>query len=558
MRVEGAGPHRLEYADVLPYFRKLETSWRGEGPFHGGSGPIGITETNVPSLMYDVFEQAALSAGYKRRTDVAIGEHDGVSKIELSVGAGRRQSTSYTYLRQALGRPNLTVRTRALTQRLELERRRATGVRYLRDGEACVAHARREIILSAGSYQSPQLLMLSGIVPAEHLQSVRVPVLHDLPGVGQNLNEHPDFFMQYKAAGTRTFLNHLRFDQAVLGMLRWLVMHNGPFATNATPANVFLRTSNRNSLRPDVQAIFTSIGLDAELWFPGVTKLPVHRFTVAPNLLHPASRGWVKLRSADPAAPPRIFFNIYDERSDLDCMIEALERVREIFATAPLAGQVAAELKPGPEVRSRADIEAWLRNNTIINQHPLGTCKMGVDDAAVSMASCACAGSKGCVVDGSVMPNEPGGNPNIAVIESPKRRPILIRGRRLPPSEVDWHLAGAARNDFADLGGRRVLVTGASSGIGAALARGFAACGALVGVHYNSNAAGAKRVAAEIAEAGGRCELMHAELAEPGAPPCWRVTPRRGWAGSTCSSTMPAVCSRACSSRTSTKRISIR
>lgn len=433
------------YADVLPYFRKLETSWRGEGPFHGGSGPIGITETNVPSLMYDVFEQAALSAGYKRRTDVAIGEHDGVSKIELSVGAGRRQSTSYTYLRQALGRPNLTVRTRALTQRLEFERRRATGVRYRRDGEACVAHARREIILSAGSYQSPQLLMLSGIGPAEHLQSVRVPVLHDLPGVGQNLNEHPDFFMQYKAAGTRTFLNHLRFDQAVLGMLRWLVMHNGPFATNATPANVFLRTSNRNSLRPDVQAIFTSIGLDAELWFPGVTKLPVHRFTVAPNLLHPASRGWVKLRSADPAAPPRIFFNIYDERSDLDCMIEALERVREIFATAPLAGQVAAELKPGPEVRSRADIEAWLRNNTIVNQHPLGTCKMGVDDAAVVDGELRVRGLEGLrVVDGSVMPDEPGGNPNIAVIMIAEKAADTIRGRRLPPSEVDWHLAGAA------------------------------------------------------------------------------------------------------------------
>lgn len=433
------------YADVLPYFRKLETSWRGEGPFHGGSGPIGITETNIPSLMYDIFAQAAMNAGYQHRGDVAVGEHDGVSKIELSVGAGRRQSTSYTYLRQAIGRPNLTIRTRALTQRIELEARHATSVQYIHNGEACVTRARREIILSAGSYQSPQLLMLSGIGAGDHLSEFGVPVLHDLRGVGQNLNEHPDFFMQYRAAGTRTFLNHLRFDQAVLGMLRWMLMHDGPFATNATPANVFFRTSNLKSLRPDVQAIFTSIGLDSSLWFPGLTKMPVHRFTVAPNLLHPASRGWVKLRSADPQDPPRVFFNIYHVRSDLDCMIEAVERVRDIFASKPLAEQVSAELKPGPQVRTRADIEAWLRDNTIVNQHPLGTCRMGVDDNAVVDGELRVRGLEGLrVVDGSVMPDEPGGNPNIAVIMIAEKAADAIRGRRLPSSTVDWRAAAAA------------------------------------------------------------------------------------------------------------------
>jgi len=322
------------------------------------------------------------------------------------------------------------VLTHALTSRVLLEKDRAVGIEFRHDGQVKTARATREVILSGGSYNSPQLLMLSGIGPADHLREVGVEVKHDLPGVGQNLYEHPIIAMVFKANITNTFLNHLRFDRATLGMIQWYLTKTGPFATNAAPANIFFRTKNVNSARPDIQMICSSVGLDAKLWYPGVTAPPVHRFAVGPNLLHPLSKGWVKLRSNDPAALPRIFLNLYGERQDLDCMIEGVKTVREIYNADPLGKLISGELKPGSDIKTDAQIEEWVRNTTDINQHPVGTCRMGVDKDAVVDETLKVRGIEGLrVVDASIMPDEPGGNTNLPTMMIAEKGADMIRGK---------------------------------------------------------------------------------------------------------------------------------
>jgi len=418
------------YADVLPYFKKMETSWRGESKHHGGDGPVHITQIDMPVMLYETLADAARNAGLPVNDDQSVGEHDGISRVEMSVGKGERQSTAKSYLAPAMKRPGLTVLTHAQTTRVLLEKGRAVGVEFRHDGKLKTARAAREVILSGGSYNSPQLLMLSGIGPADHLREVGVEVLHDLPGVGQNLSEHPIIGMVFRSSLKRTFLSHLRFDRAVLGMMQWYLTKTGPFATNAAPANIFFRTPNVNSARPDIQMICSSVGLDAQLWFPGVTAPPVHRFAIGPNLLHPLSRGWVKLRSSDPTAAPRIFFNMYSEKQDLDCMVEGVKRVREIYNSPPLGDLITGEIKPGEGIRTDAEIEDWVRRNSDINQHPVGTCRMGVDDQAVVDATLKVRGIEGLrVVDASVMPDEPGGNTNLPTIMIAEKGADMIRGR---------------------------------------------------------------------------------------------------------------------------------
>ncbi|MBX3530665.1 MAG: GMC family oxidoreductase N-terminal domain-containing protein [Rhizobiaceae bacterium] len=426
------------YADVLPYFKKLETSWRGESEFHGGSGPIHITQSNLPTMLYDLLAQSARNAGHKVGDDPAAHDQYGISRVELSVGRGERQSTARTYLAQAMGRPGLEVETGAQTTRILMETGRAVGIEYIREGKTEKVYASREVILSGGSYASPQLLMLSGIGRPDDLKEVGVTPQHELMGVGQNLYEHPIVHMAFRATIRDTFLKHLRFDKATMHVLRWMMFRTGPFATNAAPANIFINTPNLNSARPDIQMICSAVGLDAQLWFPGVTKPPVHRFVTAPNLLHPQSKGWTRLRSSNPLDTPRIQFNFYSVRSDLDCMVEAVKAARDIYRAQPLGGMMDIEIRPGDDVKTDAQIEDWIRTTTDVNQHPLGTCRMGTDAMAVVDPQLRVRGMEGLrVVDASVMPDEPGGNTNLPTIMIAEKAADLIRGRPLlEPAKV--------------------------------------------------------------------------------------------------------------------------
>jgi choline dehydrogenase len=424
------------FADVLPYFKKLETHWRGAGPYHGADGPIAVTRMEGHGLMNEVFAKTAATAGVPYCEDYNGASQEGFSESESSIGRGRRQSTAATYLAQARRRPNLTIQTRALANRILLDKGRAIGIEYQHGNDKIWVYAKREVLLSGGSYNSPQLLMLSGIGPADHLREVGITAQHDLPGVGQNLSEHPNFGVMFKARGKETSTRDLRLDRAVGHVLNWAFTGNGVFATNNTAGNIYLR-SLPGLARPDIQVIFTTLNMDSGLWFPGLTKPPVYRYTARGGLLHPVSRGWVKLRSDDPRDKPRIFFNMFGEQEDLDTMIRAIRYSRELFTHKPMADLVNGELSPGPKLQSDAELGNFLRRTVSHRHHPVGTCTMGVGSSGVVDAQLKVRGIEGLrVVDASVMPDEPSGNTNIPTIMIAEKAADMIRGRTLPPAEV--------------------------------------------------------------------------------------------------------------------------
>ncbi|MCC6473455.1 MAG: GMC family oxidoreductase N-terminal domain-containing protein [Burkholderiales bacterium] len=435
------------YADVLPYFRRLESHWRGAGLYHGADGPIRVTPIEHPDMLFEPLVEAARAAGIPINEDPNGATQDGFSRMETTIGRGRRSSTARAYLYPAMKRPNLVVRTRALTTRILVENRRAVGVEYLQDGAAREARAAREVLLCAGSYNSPQILMLSGIGPPEHLRSFGIEPIHPLPGVGRNLSEHPNFISVYALRERRGFTRHLRLDRATAGVARWFLRHDGAFASNGAAANIFLRTLAGLD-RPDVQLTPMPIHNGARLWLPGVTQAPLFCYSIRIGVMHPNSRGWVQLRSADPSAKPRIQLNLYAAKEDLQAMIRGVRACRALFGRSPLREMIERELTPGPEVTADAALEAVIRNSSNHRSHPVGTCRMGTDEDAVVDPQLRLRGIEGLrVVDASVMPEVTGGNTNVPSIMIGEKAADLIRGQRLPRAEVpgaDQHAPGAA------------------------------------------------------------------------------------------------------------------
>jgi choline dehydrogenase len=424
------------YADVLPYFRRLESHWRGASAYHGGDGPVRVSPVDFPDMMLEPLQRAAAAAGHPVNEDPNGAVQDGFSRVDATIGAGRRSSTARAYLYPAMGRANLTIAMGALTSRIVVEHGRAVAVEYAQGGERKQARAAREIVLSGGSYNSPQILMLSGIGPADHLREIGIPVVHDLPGVGQNLAEHPNILNVYGMRERVGLTRHLRLDRAAWWGVRWYLSHVGPFATNGAAANIFMHS--RDGLeRPDLQLTVLSASNSADLWMPGITKAPTYCFTVRIGDLHPLSRGWVKLRSTDPAAKPRILFNMFAEKIDLDTMVRGVRATREVFAEAPLRDMVDHEIAPGAEAASDEQLAAFIRENAGHRSHPVGTCRMGIDAGAVVDAELRVHGIEGLrVADASVMPDIPSGNTNLPTIMIGEKAADLIRGRRLPPAEL--------------------------------------------------------------------------------------------------------------------------
>lgn len=425
------------YRDVLPYFKKLETSWRGPGLYHGTAGPIPNVLVDRPEGNYAQLEQAALALGLPACQDHNGAEQDGISRVELTTMAGRRASSARAYLHPAMKtRQNLTVLTRAQVTRVVLEGTRAVGVEYLRDGKVEQVRADREVILSAGTYKSPQLLLLSGIGPADHLRSVGIDVVHDLKGVGENLQEHPNLLNIYRTKGKQGLSRYLRLDRATLSVMQWALTGEGPFATAGTMANIFTRT--RPELRrPDIQIIAMPVHQHAELWFPGITKPPVYAYTARVGVLHALSRGWVRLRSADPLDLPRIRFNMFTEQADMDAMIKAVRLSRDLFAQAPMRDLIAEELLPGPQFQTDAELAQAIREQAEHRHHAVGTCRMGTDEDAVLDAQLRVRGIDNLrVADASVLPDDPSGNTNVPTLMVGEKAADLIRGRTLEPEKV--------------------------------------------------------------------------------------------------------------------------
>lgn len=425
------------YRDVLPYFKKLENSWRGPSLYHGTDGPIGNAVVDLPEALYPQLERAAVNAGLPVCTDHHAAEQVGISRVEVTTNEGRRASSARAYLHPAMKtRRNLTVLTKAHTTRILFEGKRAIGVEYLRDGKLEQVRADREVIVSAGTYASPHLLMLSGIGPADDLREVGVDMVQDLPGVGQNLQEHPNLLNIYRMKEKVGLTPHLRLDRATLAVMRWALFGKGPFATAGTMANIFMRTRPELE-RPDVQIIAMPVHQHAELWFPGITKAPTYAFTARVGILHALSRGWVKLRSSNPLDLPRIRFNMFTERADMDSMINAVKLSRNLFDQSPMRELVAEELLPGKDLKTDAELEQAIRNQAEHRHHAVGTCRMGTDELAVVDAQLRVHGIEGLrVADASIMPEDPSGNTNVPTLMIGEKAADLIKGRRLEPAEV--------------------------------------------------------------------------------------------------------------------------
>jgi choline dehydrogenase len=424
------------FRDVLPYFKRLETSWRGAGEYHGGDGPIKVMQVDTPLLKYEAFEAAAVAAGHKRTADPYAVEDEGVSRMELTVGDGERQDTARAYLHPARSRTNLRIETGARVLRVLFEGRRAVGVEYLKDGAVRIAKAAREIVLSGGAIASPQLLMLSGIGPAEELRQVGVDPILDLPGVGRNVQEHPILPLIWGSRTTKTFLKHLRYDRAALAVAQWALFRSGPFVNNGCHATVYLRTQPGLD-QPDIQLVPSSLGLDADLWFPGLTPAPAHRFVCLLGPLHPRSRGWIKLRSPNPADPPRVFYNVYGDPEDLEEMVRGIVAARNIYAQDPQRSLLQAEQLPGEAICTEDELRAFAKQVTDVGQHPVGSCSMGGGPDAVVDGQLRVRGVDGLrVADASVMPLVTGGNTNVPTIMIGEKAADLLKGVTLPAAAL--------------------------------------------------------------------------------------------------------------------------
>jgi choline dehydrogenase len=356
----------------------------------------------------------------------------------MTIGGGRRSSTARAYLKPAMSRPNLAVVTGALTRRVVVEGGRAVGVEYTQGNATTLARASREVILSGGSYNSPQLLLLSGIGPAEEVAAHGITPVHDLPGVGKNLSEHPMVGTGFAAKGTDTFLNQLRFDRLVTHFLRYAVTRTGNFANQVITANAFVRTRPELDT-PDMQLFFGPATWEARIWMPGFGKRPAHGFSGTACLLRPQSRGHVTLRSADPAAPPRVTLNFFKEEADRAAIRAGVRRLREVYGTAPLADLVKGEMEPGASARTDAEIDAYARQRVEVGHHPVGTCGMGTGAQAVVDPQLRVRGLAGLrVVDASVMPMVPSGNTNAPTIMIAEKAADMILGHTpLPAAAIE-------------------------------------------------------------------------------------------------------------------------
>ncbi|MEP7025327.1 MAG: GMC family oxidoreductase N-terminal domain-containing protein [Actinomycetota bacterium] len=416
------------YTDLLPYFLRAEGNSRGASAYHAADGPLSVQDPKHKSGMTEAFVEAAAERGLAANPDFNGAQQDGSGFYQLTQRDGRRWSAADAYLHPAIGRPNLTVQPDALVTGIDIVADRAVGVRYLLRGAEQQASAESEVILAAGAIGSPQLLMLSGIGPADHLAALGIRVIADSPGVGANLSDHPIVTVMWhtpKSAGP--------WEKAgPANLARWRWLHSGPLTTNIAEAGGFSRTSPTLPA-PDLQwhavaAPYRNFGLAD----PSTRAL-----SLLIAVLAPGSRGRVRLRSTDPRHKPSIDPAYLSDGADLDPLVRGIQLAREFATARPLAKICKSELAPGPGYTTDAELRDFIRHDLGTIYHPVGTCAMGGDSrlAASKLTSVVdtqlrVRGIDGLrVVDASVMPAVPRGNTNAPVIAIAERAADLISGR---------------------------------------------------------------------------------------------------------------------------------
>jgi 4-pyridoxate dehydrogenase len=427
------------FADVLPYFKRCETWAGGEDEYRGGSGPIGTEFARTRDPLYEAWIAAGAEAGFPVTADANGAQQEGFGRSQYTISNGRRSSSANAYLRPAEKRPNLTVLVRAYVTRILFDGRRAVGVEYVRGGRTATAYAMQEVIVSGGAFNTPQILMLSGIGPADHLREMGIAPVADLP-VGKGLQDHLAVQLWYSRRDAGPFHRAMRFDRMAVSMLRAHLFGTGP--ATVVPGGLYAYVKTRPDLPvPDIAFMFRGAPADARLWFAGISPAYADGFGIRPALLHPESRGEIRLRSPDPREPMRIIGNFLSEPKDLATLREGFKRARDVASRKPMDAVRKHELAPGPDVNRDGEIDTWIRKVANTANHPCGTCAIG-GAAAVLEPDLRVRGLESLrVVDASAMPDLVSANINACVLMIAERASDLIRGRTLiradlPPQQT--------------------------------------------------------------------------------------------------------------------------
>ncbi|MDA8485314.1 choline dehydrogenase [Pseudomonas resinovorans] len=431
------------YLDCLPYFRKAETRDIGPNDFHGGDGPVSVTTPKAGNNpLFHAMVEAGVQAGFPRTEDLNGYQQEGFGPMDRTVTPeGRRAATGRGYLDQARSRPNLTIVTHALTDRILFSGKRATGVAYLQgnNDNPVTVRARREVLVCSGAIASPQLLQRSGVGPAALLRDLDVPVVHDLPGVGANLQDHLELYLQYACKEPVSLFPALQWwNQPAIGA-EWLFLGTGLGASNQFEAGGFIRTREQFEW-PNIQFHFLPVAIN----YNGSNAVKEHGFQAHMGSMRSPSRGRIHLKSKNPRKHPSILFNYMSHEQDWQEFRDGIRITREIMGQPALDPYRGRELSPGANLKSDAELDEFIRTHAETAFHPSCSCKMGTDDMAVVDGQGRVHGMEGLrVVDASIMPEIITGNLNATTIMIAEKIADKIRNRKpLPRSTASYYVAG--------------------------------------------------------------------------------------------------------------------
>src|SRR5262245_62056764 len=431
------GARGWSYADVLPYFKRCETWEDGENPWRGGSGPLGTQRAKTPDPVFEAWIEAGKAAGFPHTEDYNGRQQEGFGRGQYTIRDGYRSSAAAAFLKPARKRGNLTVETGAHARRVLTQGTRATGVEYVKgSGDVVRAQASREVLLAGGAFNTPQLLMLSGIGPAAHLRDIGIDVVADLP-VGKNLQDHLAVIIFFERLTESPFRREMRFDRMAVSMIRAYFFGTGPGTVVPGGLHAFVKTRPELAV-PDIEFMFRGAPAQADLWFPLIRPAYTDSYGIRPTLLHPDSRGEIRLRSTDAREPPRIVYNFFSAPNDLPTLREGFKRARDVAYQKPMDPYRGAETSPGDKVKTDAEIDAFIRRTAITAHHPCGTCAIGIGPDAVVDPELRVRGVERLrVVDASVMPDLVSAHINACVLMIAEKASDMIRGKPPLPAELD-------------------------------------------------------------------------------------------------------------------------
>ncbi len=424
------GNHGWSWDDVLPYFKKSETYLPGADEYHGSDGPLKVSRPGIAAPLNLAWIEAGKQAGYPYTSDFNGPQQEGFGPLDTTAASGRRASAAVCYLHPVLERQNLSVITRAQAARILLKNGRAVGLDYIHGKQKHVIRARREVIVCGGSINSPQLLLLSGIGPADEIAAHGIKPVHDLPGVGKNLQDHLHGAIKHYCTKPVSLYSVVKPTALPFHVLRYLLTHKGPASTMGLETLAFLK-SDDGAAAPDLEFHFVPV-LYAD---HGRKIIYRHGYMAYYNLQRPEARGEITLKSADPLAHPAIQPNYLQTEADLRTLREGFKIGRSVFRQQAFDPYRGEEFLPGPQVQSDAEIDGHHRATAESIYHPVGTCKMGQDDMAVVDETLRVRGMDGLrVVDASIMPRLISGNTNAPTIMIAEKAADMILGRTAAPA----------------------------------------------------------------------------------------------------------------------------